>query len=97
MQLPSCGRQWPALARLVYRHGCKRLYLVLTAGLGGLSTRSNATWFKLIGAIAKDRYAPIEIGSGLTDFSPTTSGQLFCFANDIAWMYWNKRGSIQSL
>jgi hypothetical protein len=51
-------------------------------------------WFKLTGTISRDEKSPIPIGKALTNFSPNTSGELVCFANDIPWMYWNNRGSI---
>jgi hypothetical protein len=52
-------------------------------------------WLKLIGAIGRDGRTPIIIGSGMTNFSPSKSGELLCFANDLAWMYWNNCGSIR--
>jgi hypothetical protein len=51
-------------------------------------------WFKFTGTIGRDEKSPIPIGKALTNFSPNKSGELVCFANDIAWMYWNNRGSI---
>jgi Uncharacterized alpha/beta hydrolase domain (DUF2235) len=52
-------------------------------------------WLKLIGTIGRDEKSPIIIGSAVTNFSPSKSGELLCFANDIAWMYWNNCGSVR--
>jgi hypothetical protein len=52
-------------------------------------------WLKLIGAIGRDENSPIIIGSAMTNFSPSKSGELLCFANDVGWMYWNNRGSLR--
>ncbi len=54
----------------------------------------NENYFKLIGAVDRSTSKPIVIGKSLTNFSPRESGQLFCFANDVAFMYWNNHGSI---
>jgi len=52
-------------------------------------------WLKLIGTIGRDEKSPIIIGSAVTNFSPSKSGELLCFANDVGWMYWNNRGSLR--
>jgi len=52
------------------------------------------SWFKLIGTIGRSVKPPIVIGSQLTGFSPSFPGRLYCFANDLLWMYWNNKGSI---
>lgn len=54
----------------------------------------NQNWLKLTGTIERNEKSPIAMGKGLTNFSPNESGELVCFANDIAWMYWNNRGSV---
>jgi len=51
-----------------------------------------AAWFALIGVIGHE--APFEIGSG-TVVTPTVDAELFCYANDIPFMYWNNRGEIE--
>jgi len=43
-------------------------------------------WFKLMGAIGRDEKGAIAIGRSRRSFSPGKSGELLCFANDIAWI-----------
>lgn len=52
-------------------------------------------WFKLIGTIERDETAPIPIGKAHREFSPGKPGELFCFANDTRWTYWNNSGTIR--
>jgi hypothetical protein len=52
-------------------------------------------WFKLIGTIGRVETAPIALGKTLWNFSPSTPGELFCFANDIRWAYWNNSGALR--
>ena len=61
----------------------------------GLRRVPDARYFKLIGTIGRSTHDPILIGSKLTDFSPNKSGRLYCFANDVRWMYWNNSGAIE--
>ncbi|WP_044290745.1 hypothetical protein [Rivularia sp. PCC 7116] len=51
-------------------------------------------WFALIGAINFDSGNLFKIGTD-KKLQPTQSGILTCFANDIPFMYWNNKGSIQ--
>ena len=52
-----------------------------------------APWFMLVGAIGKSGpHHPIGRGTRL---EPAESGPLYCFANDLPFMYWNNSGSIQ--
>jgi hypothetical protein len=55
----------------------------------------DARYFKLIGTIGKSTGASVEIGVKLTGFTPAKSDRLYCFANDVRWMYWNNRGAIE--
>lgn len=55
---------------------------------------NGATWFTLIGSVGKDSRSFFPIGDG--SFWPdgwvaTTSGQFYCFANDVRFMYWNNK------
>jgi hypothetical protein len=54
-----------------------------------------ANWLILIGAIGKSMDCPFIIGSRLTRFCPAIPGRLYCFANDVRFMYWNNSGSIK--
>jgi hypothetical protein len=52
--------------------------------------------FALIGAIDADPATQFVIGNGLsTPWSPPRSGELTCYANDLAGWYWNNWGSIE--
>ena len=51
-------------------------------------------WLALIGSIEKDKQAFFRIGRERV-FSPTKTGRLYCFANDVSIAYGNNRGSIQ--
>jgi hypothetical protein len=51
-------------------------------------------WFALIGSIGRDPAALFPIGRGL-EISAAKSGRLFCFANDVSFMYWNNSGSVE--
>jgi hypothetical protein len=54
-----------------------------------------ANWFTLIGTIGRTMRNPFVIGTKLLNFSPSTSGRFYCFANDVRFMYWNNCGSIR--
>jgi len=55
-----------------------------------------ANWFSLIGAV--DRKSLFDMGavlhSGSGEFTAPASGRLFCFANDLPFMYWNNKGQV---
>ena len=51
-------------------------------------------FFKLIGTIGKSMESIVVIGSGRPGFVPTVSGPLFCFANDVRFMYCNNHGEL---
>lgn len=51
-------------------------------------------WFALIGAIDRDERNLFKIGARKT-LETTTGGVLTCFANDVPFMYWNNKGSVQ--
>ena len=55
----------------------------------------SAPWFCLIGSLDKRRRDRFVIGNGAREYSATASGRLFCYANDVLWMYWNNHGEIQ--
>jgi len=50
-------------------------------------------WFALIGALDANKLTHFEIGRSRSLIMPA-SGILTCFANDVAWMYWNNSGSV---
>ena len=50
-------------------------------------------WFTLIGSIGRDGRELFPIGADRA-YSPRTSGNLFCFANDVRIAYWNNHGTI---
>ena len=54
-----------------------------------------ANWFMLIGTIGKSMDCPFIIGSRLLHFTAAIPGRLYCFANDLRFMYWNNSGSIK--
>jgi hypothetical protein len=56
-----------------------------------------ARWFSLIGAIDKRRDLRLDIGRLIENGEPYTapaSGTLYCYANDVWFMYWNNRGYV---
>jgi hypothetical protein len=54
----------------------------------------NAKWFCLSGAINQAEDGCFAIGGILGNWEPLTSGELFCFANDVKQAYWNNEGKI---
>jgi hypothetical protein len=54
----------------------------------------SADWFTLIGAIGMSERAAFIIGCSLKDFQPVENGRLYCFANDLSFMYWNNSGTV---
>jgi len=58
-------------------------------GFGGQSH-----WFTLIGTIGKSEKAAFIIGCSLKYFQPVENGRLYCFANDLSFMYWNNSGTV---
>ena len=51
-------------------------------------------WFALIGSIDRNEDTCFRIGVE-TRISPRATGLLYCFANDVCFMYWNNKGEIQ--
>lgn len=51
-------------------------------------------WFALMGAISRNRRSQFLIGSRRV-LRPEVAGELTCFANDIAPMRWNNKGSLR--
>ena len=54
-------------------------------------------WFVLMGAIDKDSSTTFRIGSMLNSYSPSKTGQLYCFANDLWLFYFNNSGALSIL
>lgn len=56
-----------------------------------------ANWFELVGTIGKNECYHFRIGCGDPEktYSPTVSGPLYAFANDVPSKYHNNRGSIR--
>ena len=51
----------------------------------------NARWFALIGSVGgKYRFV---IGSA-SEWTAPANGELWCFANDVRFMYWNNAGAV---
>ena len=51
-------------------------------------------WFTLIGSIDKKKDSFFFIGNRL-DYVPDLTGELFTFANDAPWFYWNNHGRLR--
>jgi hypothetical protein len=70
----------------------------LLACFGWLRRMPRAKWFSLIGVIEKNRRWRVDIGrlieEGLAYTAPA-SGLLYCYANDVWFMYFNNRGQIE--
>ena len=62
-----------------------------------MRTMPAANWFSLIGRIDNKKSTQFDIGS-LVDrdevFCATATGTLYCFANDVWFMYWNNKGCV---
>lgn len=58
-----------------------------------------ADWFSIIGAYDGDPATSFDIGGILTrkngSHTAPRDGELWCFANDLPWMYWNNSGAIE--
>ena len=54
----------------------------------------DANWFALMGSTVMEDSTAFLIGQKTTR-TITRSGSLFCFANDVYFMYWNNRGQVQ--
>jgi hypothetical protein len=50
-----------------------------------------AKWFKLMGAVGTSAWHYFPIGRGCTRRA-RSSGELYCFANDASFRYWNNEG-----
>ena len=51
-------------------------------------------WFAVIGTIQQNEDTSFRIGVE-AKISPRSTGLLYCFANDVSFMYWNNTGEIQ--
>ena len=54
----------------------------------------SAKWFALIGLVNQDLATAFVISNGVTK-TFNQNGILYCFANDVPFMYWNNKGDIQ--
>ena len=54
-----------------------------------------ARWLALIGALGSDGATLFPIGRAMENYIPLRSGELYCFANDVWFMYWNNAGSVE--
>lgn len=53
----------------------------------------DANWFALIGTVGLSLDEAFLIGTGTT-YTPTSTGLMFPFANDLPIMYWNNEGDV---
>lgn len=63
----------------------------------GLRRERNAKWFSVIGCIDKRRDTQFDIGHLIetnSEYTASATGVLYCFANDVWFMYWNNKGFI---
>src|SRR5208337_4696388 len=60
----------------------------------GLRREPSERWFAHIGSIGRDGGEVFRIGTETT-YSPSSSGDLYAFANDASFAYWNNRGSVR--
>jgi hypothetical protein len=57
-----------------------------------LRRRRDQPWFALIGAVGKRD--PFPVRGGIPEWTAPADGELFFYANDVWFMYWNNGGSI---
>lgn len=63
----------------------------------GMRRRSNAKWFSVIGCLDRDYKTHFDIGRLIetnSTYLPTTTGTLYCYANDVFLAYRNNSGEI---
>ncbi|MHC5737182.1 hypothetical protein [Nostoc sp.] len=56
--------------------------------------KPNENWFSLIGNIDQSSEQEFLIGKKLEKHQATSSGELFCYANDVPIMYFNNHGTL---
>jgi hypothetical protein len=60
--------------------------------------KPDADWFALVAYVdtgdSDDHQDSFVVGTGLSPWEPSKSGELVCYANDLPYMYWNNFGSI---
>jgi hypothetical protein len=61
----------------------------------GLKVMPKEQWFALIGSIDQDTDTAFLIGASYPPWIAPKTGVLYCFANDIPWMYWNNSGAVE--
>ncbi len=59
-----------------------------------LRRRRHDPWFVLVGAVDARNATAFIIGRQLAAFSPSSSGELTCYANDVWLAYGNNSGSV---
>jgi hypothetical protein len=59
-----------------------------------LRRKWHANWFALIGAQRSLLARRFVIGEGIT-YQASRNGKLWCFANDVWFMYFNNKGSVE--
>ena len=58
----------------------------------------DAKWFSVIGRIDRRKQSQFDLGRLIETGAPytaTATGVLYCFANDVWFMYWNNKGAIE--
>ncbi len=60
----------------------------------GLRRCPSENWFALIGSISQNSRHNFLIGKGINNYKPPLTGNLYCYANDVPFMYWNNKGSL---
>lgn len=51
-------------------------------------------WFALVGTVGRSESTAFVIGERLDGWMPTAAGELWCFANDVPWAYFNNHGEV---
>jgi hypothetical protein len=62
-----------------------------------LRREPQAKWFSIIGRVENRKETQFDIGNLLerrASYKAVTSGVLYCFANDVWFMYWNNSGAV---
>ena len=57
-----------------------------------LRRRRDLPWFALVGAVDKRHSFPVR--DGIAEWTAPADGELFFYANDVWFMYWNNDGTI---
>ena len=57
-----------------------------------LRRRKDLPWFALVGAVGKKHTFAVQ--NGIAEWTAPADGELFFYANDVSFMYWNNRGAV---